>query len=225
MSELTEAIGEDDYQGASKLIEENRDDTINEPDEDGCYPIHLVTDLSLYDGIDESTVQKLDKLAVQLLEKGVNTEVLFEGAYPIHYVVAGAKKYGEQRTLALLKKFIEHGADYNKQDLSGETILHRAIALGLRGILEYILNLPKVDLTLKTDPEVPDIGGFSPIDYAHKYFPECVDMLENYAQRRDIHNTPITWQFNPKDKGNESGGDNKNGMDPSCSKQQHRCAI
>lgn len=165
LTPLTKAIEEDQFDLAKKIIEENKNDIINQPDDEGNYPLHLVTNFSLYEKPTSSEKKQLNEIATLLLEKRAKPNVKDEmGSCPIHY----AALYGD---LALFEKLISCGADYNAGDLADETPLHQVIRTGRNGLLDFLLE--KSDLIFQKTK----VDNLSPIDYAKKFNPSDSSLL------------------------------------------------
>ena len=84
---------------------------------------------------------------------GAGGEEARDGQGPLHL----ATQWGQE---AVVTTLIEHGADINKQDSEGKTVLHHAIESGHHGIINMLLGCPNIDL------QVRDKAGLSPFSTA-----------------------------------------------------------
>ncbi|XP_023334642.1 rabankyrin-5 [Eurytemora carolleeae] len=73
----------------------------------------------------------------------------FDGQGPLHL----SSQWGQEKVVTCL---IEHGADINKQDAEGKTVLHHAIENGQSGIINMVLGCPGINLSCR------DKAGLSP---------------------------------------------------------------
>ncbi len=163
---LIDAIENDDFEQAYKLIERNENNIINEPDQEGNYPLHLVTNYALYSPALSMPIKKiLRELAFMLIDAGANPNCQDTfGSYPIHYVTINGD-------IELFKKMVEFGADYNILDAAKETPLHQAIRRKHDAIVEFLMSK---DLLFESTVE-----GQSPIDYAERYNFVIMQMIED----------------------------------------------
>lgn len=164
-SSLITAINNDNFDLAKTLVLENENNIINVPDEEGNFPIHLVTNLSLYDEISVEKKSKLDEIAIALLEKGASPTVCDQwGTHPIHYVALSGN-------LTVFKKLIEKGEDVNTTDLADETPLHQALRKKNDVIIDFIFSQGPIKLkTTKGD-------NLNQIDYSKKYYSDMLEKL------------------------------------------------
>lgn len=168
---LITAIENDDFEKAYKLIEMNENNIINEPDREGNYPLHLVTNYALYSPALSLPVKKiLRELAFMMLEAGANPNCKDAfGSYPIHYTAINGD-------IELFRKMVEFGADYNILDAAKETPLHQAIRRKHDAIVEFLMSK---DLIFESTVE-----GHTPIDYAERYNFVIMQMIEDkFASR------------------------------------------
>lgn len=180
MTKLIQAIENDDYELALRLIEANEDNIINIPDGDLNSPLHLTTNLSLYPRLSPTITQMLHNIAVALLNKGANPNVKDKfGSSPIHYVTI-------RGNLELLSKLVECGADWNCADAANETPIHQAIRRKHDLVIEYFLSIP--DLLFKNTLE-----GQSPMDYARRFQPS---KMPNIQEKFKIQSKNKTLMYN-----------------------------
>lgn len=164
MSQLIQAIENDDFETAFCLIEENKNNIINIPDSDGNTPLHLTTNFSLYRPLSPTLKQMLNSMTHALIDKGADISIKDKfGCLPIHYVSV-------QGNLELLKKLIQHGSDYNEGDSANETPIHQAIRRKHDSIIDYLLSIPS--LAFKNTVE-----GLSPLHYAKRYYNQIVPKI------------------------------------------------
>jgi len=81
--------------------------------------------------------------------EGEGGDEAFDGQGPLHL----AAQWGQEEVVTAL---IEHGADINKQDTQGKTVLHHAIENGHKGIINMLLGCPGINLSVR------DKAGLSP---------------------------------------------------------------
>lgn len=96
-----------------------------------------------------------------------------DGVLPIHFVCDLLYDNVE-----ILKAIIELGFDPNVADSAGETALHHAIRSKNFDQIMYLLSL--LNLKMSSTLTLDDMPSRTPLDYAHDYFPEIVDILETY---------------------------------------------
>lgn len=163
---LINAIENQDIEEVYKLIESNEKNIINEPDQEGNYPLHLVTNYTLYSpALSEPLKKIMRELAFMLIDAGANPNCQDAfGSYPIHYITINGD-------VELFRKMVEFGADYNILDAAKETPLHQAIRRKHDAIVEFLMSK---DLIFESTVE-----GHSPIDYAERYNFVIMQMIED----------------------------------------------
>lgn len=97
---------------------------------------------------------KIENIAVYLVDKGAIVSTLDKNRRSLahHASYNGLNQ--------LLKKVLEKGCDVNLQDIEGDSALHDAIAKGNDKGVDLLINLPKIDLTLRNKMD------FNPLIFA-----------------------------------------------------------
>ena len=84
---------------------------------------------------------------------GEGGEEARDGQAPLHLAI----QWGQD---AVVTTLIEHGADINRQDSEGKTVVHHAIESGHQGIINMLLGCPDINLQAR------DRAGLSPFSTA-----------------------------------------------------------
>lgn len=134
---LLQAIYVDEFDEAIAIIEENVDNIIDVPDENGVLPIHFVTDLSAYDEINEDTKQQMSKVALALIKKGARLDIPLKGMLPMHYAAYNGR-------LEVLQAIKNKGFDLSTTDESGFDCLYYAQQKEHTSLIEYISSVMHV---------------------------------------------------------------------------------
>lgn len=98
----------------------------------------------------------LDGVKTAVEEGKQDLRVKIDGDYPLHHCYSGANAYN------LYDYLIAQDADVNAQNLSGETVLMKALKEGKKITAEYLLSLG-------ANPMIADNSGDYPVAYVENY--------------------------------------------------------
>lgn len=152
-----------------KLITDGNLDAVKEQIDESNINVLNTNDMSL---LQEALKNRQDKIALYLIEKGINVNNQdSQGQTALHYIAV------YKNDLDIAKSIIQHGADIKLKDKYGNTALWTAV-FNARGEYDFV----KLLLENKADMKSVNTAGKTPYDLAYiMKFPELISLINEYS--------------------------------------------